>query len=94
MSRWLELARTCEFETLPHAISADSAESPPIGTNGATGTGERNEAGSLSLPGGVWVSATCPRCGGVLLSLFLVGADGRRWVTCADCRRLLEVPRA
>ena len=41
----------------------------------------------------VWVSTQCPRCRGVLLPLAAIAADGRRWMPCADCRRLIEVPR-
>lgn len=48
MSRWLELARTCEIPTLPCADSAESADSPPTGTNGAIGTGERSRTVSRS----------------------------------------------
>lgn len=41
----------------------------------------------------VWVSTQCPRCRGVLLPLAAIAADGRRWMPCADCRRLIAVPR-
>ncbi len=41
----------------------------------------------------VWVSTQCPRCRGVLLPLAALAADGRRWMPCADCRRLIAVPR-
>lgn len=87
MSRWLEMARAYgEYEMHPSANSAISAKTPPIGTKGANGTGERNHS--------VWVNATCSRCGGVLCPLVLVTADGRRFTVCGDCRQLREVRRA
>lgn len=62
-------------------VRAEPAPASPRPPEPATGAAQAGE---------VWLPAQCPRCGGSLLPVLLLVADGRRLRLCARCRRFEE----